>query len=765
MQPLEPEQKPNQNDKNTSNPTEASSGNQPVQSPDASSPDTQPKAELKPDAESDSNPLLGDVTPPPLNPFAEKPAEAASDATPASDAPGAPVLPENDANDVPDLFGPATSEDTAAKPEESSLAAPMDSAEAPAAGDSAVSTGPELKAVDSVQKPETPAETLPPSDDPSVTPGQNISSDEAGSGAGPAVITSSMDPTADTTPPPPGTVMSGVFGGANTASPVKRQWFKRPIGWAGIAAVVLLLVAGYVFGIYIPNKPENVFKTGLSRTGQAADRLITTGTDPSKLNSVKTGDFSGDIAVKGPDGTQSGTFSSRYDDTKSDSSLTYKSGGTENLNISAQALTDLPKGEKFPDVYFKVSGFSGLGLDAFAPGVNQYDGKWISISSAFLKKYMPADSTDANNQTQLSAQDAADLSKVFVKTTREYVFTNDPKKNVLENRGFKAKEKIDGNITADHYTVGINKSHAADYCKALVNNVMGAPAYKHIPGVSSQNLNDEKKTALEDCDTSANGIKDSDTFDMWIGTSKKLINKVRFTDSTDKTTYVDVGQSYSSGNVLPMYVTAHSDKDHYNVKFSLTADFDKSSSNGTVDGNWDDGGQKWTVSAHFAFKPYKGDVKIAKPTNAVPIEQVLQSMGIDPSMFMGSDPSTDTTAPATTTSASSGIQAKAQDSERQTDIMALQGQLEAYYAENGWYPTLSQVNDATWRSQNMKGLDSAALADPVGGKQALATAATATQYGYSVSNCDGTPAQGDCQNYKLTAILSDGELFVRESLN
>src|SRR5437588_436170 len=40
-----------------------------------------------------------------------------------------------------------------------------------------------------------------------------------------------------------------------------------------------------------------------------------------------------------------------------------------------------------------------------------------------------------------------------------------------------------------------------------------------------------------------------------------------------------------------------------------------------------------------------------------------------------------------------GIQQKARNTERQTDIKALHGQVEAYYAQNGKYPTLANMND------------------------------------------------------------------------
>src|SRR3982751_7135212 len=59
-----------------------------------------------------------------------------------------------------------------------------------------------------------------------------------------------------------------------------------------------------------------------------------------------------------------------------------------------------------------------------------------------------------------------------------------------------------------------------------------------------------------------------------------------------------------------------------------------------------------------------------------------------------------------------GIQQKARNTERTTDIKALHGQVEAYYAQNGKYPTLANLNDSTWRTANMKGLDKEALKDP-----------------------------------------------------
>lgn len=114
-----------------------------------------------------------------------------------------------------------------------------------------------------------------------------------------------------------------------------------------------------------------------------------------------------------------------------------------------------------------------------------------------------------------------------------------------------------------------------------------------------------------------------------------------------------------------------------------------------------------------------------------------------------------------------GIQQKARDTERKTDIKALQGHLEAYWADNAKYPTLADANDTTFRTTNFKGLDPAAFADPKNsGSQQLCAAAAANCYGYVVTptGCDnGT--NGDCSNYTLTADLESGGTFSVQSNN
>jgi prepilin-type N-terminal cleavage/methylation domain-containing protein len=114
----------------------------------------------------------------------------------------------------------------------------------------------------------------------------------------------------------------------------------------------------------------------------------------------------------------------------------------------------------------------------------------------------------------------------------------------------------------------------------------------------------------------------------------------------------------------------------------------------------------------------------------------------------------------------SGIQRRARDTERQTDIKAMHGQVEAYYAQNGNYPTLANLNDDDWVGTNLAGLDLGALQDPNGSGNDLQSSAAANIYAYAAtpSGCDNGTG-GDCTGYTLTATLEGGGTYAKTSLN
>lgn len=110
-------------------------------------------------------------------------------------------------------------------------------------------------------------------------------------------------------------------------------------------------------------------------------------------------------------------------------------------------------------------------------------------------------------------------------------------------------------------------------------------------------------------------------------------------------------------------------------------------------------------------------------------------------------------------------QQKAMDTERRTDINALHGQVEAYYAQFATYPTLAQFNDASWRSDNMRGLDAEALADPEGSSEQLVASPQAHAYSYQPApqGCDNQSQT--CDTYTLTATYHDGTTYQKTALN
>ncbi len=117
-----------------------------------------------------------------------------------------------------------------------------------------------------------------------------------------------------------------------------------------------------------------------------------------------------------------------------------------------------------------------------------------------------------------------------------------------------------------------------------------------------------------------------------------------------------------------------------------------------------------------------------------------------------------------------GINKKARDTERTTDLKALHGQLEAYYAQNGMYPTLANMQDDSWIGTNLKGLDAEAAHTPQGdaGNNISATA-SAKLYQYTVTAdpsgaCDNTAT--NCGKYTLTANLEGSTTpYTQKSLN
>lgn len=132
-----------------------------------------------------------------------------------------------------------------------------------------------------------------------------------------------------------------------------------------------------------------------------------------------------------------------------------------------------------------------------------------------------------------------------------------------------------------------------------------------------------------------------------------------------------------------------------------------------------------------------------------------------------------------------GIQAKARNNTRQTDLQSVQTQLEAFFSQNGYYPDLAQMNDSSWLDSNMKSLDKNALVDPSStcdptktGCLVDGTGGADKQYQYHVTASDGsacgsttdsTVDASTCAKYTLTAkfegTVNGASTYVKSNLD
>ncbi|MBP9761963.1 type II secretion system protein [Candidatus Saccharibacteria bacterium] len=126
-----------------------------------------------------------------------------------------------------------------------------------------------------------------------------------------------------------------------------------------------------------------------------------------------------------------------------------------------------------------------------------------------------------------------------------------------------------------------------------------------------------------------------------------------------------------------------------------------------------------------------------------------------------------------------GANQKGRNSQRQTDVNAVQSHVETFYAQHGFYPTLADLQTASFVSTYMKGLDPDALKDPKGPTTAIAATSDSDQYGYTATGtspgCTNTtattitanePEDNGCDGFSITATLegkTPPDTFTRKS--
>ncbi len=540
---------------------------------------------------------------------------------------------------------------------------------------------------------------------------------------------------------------------AQSAVPARSRR-KKVVAVFAVLAIVLG-VTGYTFGLYMPNRPEQIWQVGMTRSGQAFEQFVHDATDAGTGQAYEAARLTGKLELSGKDQKYGGTISSVLSPNKSDNEmrLALKDGQGKDQNVSLKLLSQLPDGAAYPNTFLKYSGLAPLGFDALLPGIRDFENTWISVPSDYVQSLLPVDQTKPASKARLTQKDAAALGKIMTASSREFIFTNDPAKAVLVPRQFIGTEQLEDGLLANHYKVGFHRQHALSFCEALSSRLAAAEAYRKLPGAKGDRTADKKQMLSACKDEFANKIDDKDSLDLWIDKKYKLVRKVRVSDQKNVKNYLEIGHAYKGGDTVPLFLTLHSDAEKYEGRMDMTIN---RTTNVVTGGMFyrSKGKVPFGVTATMELKPYKGELTVARPAAVVSVAEVLKKLGIDPAHPFQVTPQQTTS--ATARGHADSVQ-KALDAERQTDILALQARLEAYYGDKGFYPGLTELNSPEWRLTNMRGLDPEVYSDPLGRRSTFAVNASVGQYGYSASGCGIT--RSDCQLYRLEARLSDGTIF------
>lgn len=519
-----------------------------------------------------------------------------------------------------------------------------------------------------------------------------------------------------------------------------------------IIIVVLLGIASWYFGYYMSSGV--IYSQSLKNTGKGYDKLVTYVDQQQQLTDKQGYTGNGSYKMKFGDFSTDGKVALKAD--SDNSQLTFDVGlGVTRVN--ADIRTFKSSGDT-PDIYVKAADIKGLGTVLGIPEIDanlaKLDNTWIVIDHTLIDNLSgiataPAEANAAKMQGPTRDQ-LLDESRAFGKVNQQYLFStskNTAVTNVVKKYGI---ENVDGHKTY-HYKVALQKDNVKKYIYAQRDALK---ASKLNDWLKQNKYDKDAYDAFNSAADSTKDIKSTDTYDIWMDVNHRVVYKVRFSDTASKNAadnYVDVGLDYKGGDSYPFFVSGNFKGDDGNANFIFVTTLNTKSGDTNFKLNVKTGGMDaGTATANFDFKPSTAAIKIAKPTGAIPLSQILSDFGYGDilSQYQGSQGG----------SVYEGTQDKAKDSKRKSDILTIQTQLEAFFQNNGYYPSLTDMNSGVWLAANMKSLDQSALSDPSSnGSQKLVAAPAAGAYAYQVTDAGGKSCEATdttCAKYTLTATLA-----------
>lgn len=498
--------------------------------------------------------------------------------------------------------------------------------------DSATTERPTSAAVNETPQPPAPAPDTdtPALDTPTQTAPTEITSEQASDSSihtqptSPQqtqvpVVSSQPDQTADSqTPSGTGAPLTPI-----APQPAKHAPRKKLIIGVIVAALVFILgAAGYVFGYYIPNKPENVWKTGLERTGDAVDEIMGKLTDKNNAKKLEQSSIKTDYDVTFNDSRYQGSFEALLNKKSGTYALdiTNDSDGTKHT-LTANGISLYNEETSSPEVFVKLQG-----LDIFGDvpeEIRAYENRWITVFDASVLQMLDSEEQSEANKPELTHEDYAAFAKIINDTTREYVFTNDAKKAILVQKSVVGPEKIN-DINTYKYTAGLSEKHLQQYCTTMATRLIDSPSFKKVPFVEADKLQDYKDSATKTCNEPMD--VDNVVLDVWVDRKYKLLHQIGY--QIPDGPYVSIGQKYTGGDVVELFVRARYKKDAVSsdVAFNLTTNMKSLQTTAKFVGTFKEPRYKTDVTVNFDAKSHDGEIKAERPQDAVPLEEVFQKI-------------------------------------------------------------------------------------------------------------------------------------------
>lgn len=429
-------------------------------------------------------------------------------------------------------------------------------------------------------------------------------------------------------PPPPGspqqsTIEPNGMPGVGVIPPQKPSRRKLFV-IVGAATVFVAGLATYAFAYYLPNKPENVWQSALSRTGEGYQRLVDYASSDKVAKRYKTADVEGAFTYDSEGFATDGTIKASMDDKNGTFSADMGLGITR---LTLDGVVKDAANSDSPDLYVKTGGIKGLGALYGLPQLDSLDGQWITLDHSFFDSFIQGSESVAFGMP--TDEDVTGAAEVLGRVSNKYLFTADKSNAVLAMREYVGKEQVDGKETM-HYKVAVNKTNLTRYLEELGTELDKTTLNDWAQSSYSKSLSELLE--LEEAQKAAGRLNGSEPIDAWVNTKTKMLRQVRFADTKQPdTNYAELIFDYDGGDELPFGLNVRSTVDETDVtaSFDLTLNMDTDIM--TLKGDIKDDAEttKSTGSFDLTIKPGSGDVAAEVPAGAISLSEALNMIGLN----------------------------------------------------------------------------------------------------------------------------------------